>query len=199
MLDRRTKALAAFLAPTILLALAGCEHATPYQPRSAYAPYEGGYSDERLAPDRYRVSFSGNYLTSRETVEAYLLYRAAELTLDQGYDWFEVLQRQTDRRITRDLRPDPLYRPWYGPGYYGWRPYWRYHLRGQGWYLWDPWYTDPFWADRYDQREIEEYEAQADIRLGRGVAPPDGGRVFDARRVLEEIGPRVVRDHSGRR
>ena len=33
--------------------------------------------------DRWKVSFSGNSLTDRNTVETYLLYRAAELTDQQ--------------------------------------------------------------------------------------------------------------------
>ena len=58
----------------------------------------GGFSDVRLETDRFRVTFAGNSLTSRETVERYLLYRAAELTVAQGADWFSVVERQTDRK-----------------------------------------------------------------------------------------------------
>lgn len=182
----------------VLLIVSGCAHPTPYQPQSASSALHRGYSDERLAEDRYRVSFSGNSLTSRETVEAYLLYRAAELTVEHGYDWFSIMNRETEHRITREIRHDPRYRPWYGPTYGSWLPYWRYNQRGGGWSVWDPYHADPFWADGIDEREIEEFEAFAEIRLGRGAVPQDDGQTYDARAVLEEIGPRVVREYSAR-
>lgn len=42
-------------------------------------------SETRLAADHFRVTFVGNSFTSRERVEASLLYRAAELTLQEGF------------------------------------------------------------------------------------------------------------------
>ena len=54
-----------------------------------------GYSEQRIEENRYRVSFAGNSATSRQTVEDYLLYRAAELTVQTGHDWFEVVDRDT--------------------------------------------------------------------------------------------------------
>jgi hypothetical protein len=37
-----------------------------------------------------------------------------------------------------------------------------------GWRAWDPWYGDPFWADRIDVRTVERFEASAEIIVGRG-------------------------------
>ena len=59
----------------------------------------GGYSEQRLAPDRYIVKFHGNELTSRDRVEGYLLYRAAEVTTQNGYDWFTVVDRRTEHDV----------------------------------------------------------------------------------------------------
>jgi len=61
--------------------LAGCETATPYQPLKPGSS-AGGYSETKLEGDRWRITFAGNSMTSRETVETYLLYRAAELTVN---------------------------------------------------------------------------------------------------------------------
>ena len=36
-------------------------------------------------------------MTSRETVETYLLYRAAQLTVERGFDWFEMADRNTEK------------------------------------------------------------------------------------------------------
>ena len=79
-------------AQLVLLALAACATATPYQPLSG----DTGYTEQRLEANRYRVSFAGNSSTPRETVETYLLYRAAELTLDNQYDWFTLSARDTE-------------------------------------------------------------------------------------------------------
>ncbi|RVQ69598.1 hypothetical protein EKN06_05395 [Croceicoccus ponticola] len=187
------RGLARAAALSLVAVMLGCAHPTPYQPESASSAIAGGYSDERLAEGRYRVKFSGNSLTSRETVEAYLLYRAAELTVQQGYDWFAIIDREMDHKVTREIRRDPFYRPWYGPEYGAWLPYWRYYMPGRGWYAWDPYHADPFWADGIDERRVEEFEATADIRLGRGTRPSADDRAYDARKVLEEIGPRVDR------
>ena len=74
------------------LLLAACAgKPTPYQ--QAQGGY--GYSEQRIEENRYRVSFAGNSATSRQTVEDYLLYRAAELTVQNGHDWFEVAARDT--------------------------------------------------------------------------------------------------------
>lgn len=67
---------------------------TPYQPSSASRPH--GYAETQLDVNRVRVSFAGNGETSRETVETYLLYRAAELTLQRGFDYFVVADHSVD-------------------------------------------------------------------------------------------------------
>ena len=76
----------------VLGLLAACAGGpTPYQEeRDGY-----GYSEQQIEENRYRVSFAGNAATSRQTVEDYLLYRAAELSVQTGHDWFEVVDRNT--------------------------------------------------------------------------------------------------------
>src|SRR5215475_13702395 len=74
--------------PLLLAAglLAGCMTPTPYAPRT-----EGqrtGYTDRALTQTRYRVTFTGNSVTPSETVENYLLLRAAEVTRAAGYSSF---------------------------------------------------------------------------------------------------------------
>lgn len=67
--------------------------------RSLYVPAtdEGdvGYTESRLGEARYRVVFKGDSGTPVETVQDYALLRAAELTVAQNYDWFEVAQRSS--------------------------------------------------------------------------------------------------------
>lgn len=187
-----TRRIALAATTAIILATTGCAaSSTPYQPLSAGSRISGGYSDLRIDETHYRISFAGNRLTSCERVENYLLFRAAELTSLKGYDYFIIEDREVEHQIERKVRRDPLYDPLYSP-YYGYRrPYWRYYRTGRGWYHWYPYYGDPFWADRYDVRTIERFEATADIWLGSGT-PPDGNvRSFNAREVRDRLGPQI--------
>lgn len=178
------------VAAVLSAGLAACATPTPYQPNVRGGASSGGYSEVRLEPDRYRVTFAGNSLTGRETVEGYLLYRAAELTVQNGYDWFAVVERDTDKKVRSYVEPDPLYRPWYG-SYGFWRPSWRYYGGGYGWRTWDPFWGDPFWADRVDVRTVERYEASAEIVMQRGPKPQGDPKAFDARAVIDNLRPRV--------
>ncbi len=178
-----------FLRPAILataaaLALSACATATPYGPAGVGSRY--GYSDQRVDADRYRVSFAGNSVTSREQVEMALLLRAAEITAESGYDWFSTVNRATDRDVRLQTTPDPFYGQRYSPF---WGPSWRYYRRG----YWSPW-GDPFWGRRdFDVREIDRFEASAEIVMGRGAKPAGDPNAFDAREVMQNLGPRVTR------
>ena len=175
-------------------AVAGCATPTPYQPNVRGAAQSGGYSEIRLEPNRFRVTFSGNSLTSRETVESYLLYRSAELTVAQGYDWFTAADRRTERSTQFYADPDPFYHsPYYASWGLGWRPSWRYYGGGFGWRSWDPWGRDPFWASGMDVREVNRYEANAEIVMGRGMKPAADPSAFDARAILANLGPGIAR------
>lgn len=55
-----------------------------------------GYSDIRIEEARWRVSFVGGPDLSRNQTERFALRRAAELTVQNGYDWFEVVARNAD-------------------------------------------------------------------------------------------------------
>ena len=185
------------LAACILAAatLAACTTATPYQPDIAGQRVEGGYSEQRIADGRYRVDFAGNSLTSRDRVEGYLLYRAAELTVQDGYDWFLIVDRLTEHDVATYVRPDPFYDPWYGNGYGYWRPHWRYY-RGGSWRVWHPEWGGAFWSDGVDMRTVERFEAHAEIVMRRGPLPAGEERAFDARRVLADLGPSIERPDS---
>jgi hypothetical protein len=189
-----TSKVAIAVALALAAGLAACATPTPYQPNIRGQSVSGGFSEQRIEGDRWRVNFAGNSLTSRETVEGYLLYRAAELTLDQGFDWFEIVDRETNRDRRTYVEPDPLYQPWYGPSYMYWRPHWRYYgAPWGGWRSWDPFWGDPFWADRVDIRTVEKFDATAEIIMRRGAKPADDPRGFDARGVIQNLGPRIQR------
>ncbi|WP_312138777.1 CC0125/CC1285 family lipoprotein [Brevundimonas sp.] len=165
------------------LALGACAStATPYQPAGLNGQ-RGGYAEQRLEQDRYRVSFAGNSVTSREQVEMSLLLRAAELTVENGYDWFQTVDRATDRDSRVIAQPDPFYSPYGG----FWGPRWRYYHRG----YWSPW--GPSWGNEIDYRQVDRYEASAEIKMGRGEKPNNDANAFNAREVIANLSPRVTR------
>ncbi len=169
-------------------ALSGCMTATPYQPATGVGQSRVGYWDEQIESNRFRVSFAGNSLTARETVERYLLYRAAELTLQQGGDYFVLSDRDTEKKTDVYRTPGAWDSgPW---GY--WSPYWRYYRPRWGWRSWDPFWDDPFWRDRdWDYRTVTRYEAMAEIVIGRGPKPTGNVRAFDAHEVVNRLGPSI--------
>lgn len=71
--------------------LAACATATPYQPKAG-GLNSYGFSDTRIETGKYRVNFRGNSSTDRATVENYILLRAAELTLADGFGHFVIIE-----------------------------------------------------------------------------------------------------------
>jgi len=79
------------------LALSACATApTLYQPAASERAV--GYSDYRIEPGRYRITFRGGPGAPAQQVADYALLRAADLALADGYDWFRVADRFGDVR-----------------------------------------------------------------------------------------------------
>ena len=53
--------------------------------------FSGGYSEFRINPDSFMVTFKGNGYTPTQRVFQYVLLRASELTLQNGYRYFIVV------------------------------------------------------------------------------------------------------------
>jgi len=164
------------LAAAAGLMLAACATATPYQPADA-GRY--GFQEQVIEQNRVRITFRGNTLTDRDTVETYLLYRAAEVTLASGKDYFIVANRDTEghsrlQSVGSSAR--------FGFDYWYFSP-----RRG-----WSPWY-DPFWAEPASYREVTRYEAVAEIAMFDGEKPANDANAFSARDVQTNLQGRIVR------
>ena len=72
-----------------IVALHGC--ATAYQKSG----FSGGYSETQLDENVFKVTFHGNGYTGRERVEDFTLLRSAELTLENGYKYFAVIDENS--------------------------------------------------------------------------------------------------------
>jgi hypothetical protein len=84
---------------TAALATACASAPTLYQP--AAGPSGIGYSEYRLEPGRYRVTFHGGPGAPARQVADYALLRAADLAIAEGYDWFRVIDRYMEGQPDR--------------------------------------------------------------------------------------------------
>lgn len=165
----------------IALAVAGCATPTPYGP----ALDGKGYSDLQTENDRFRVSFSGNSLTPRETVESYLLYRAAEITLQQGYEQFRIVERDVESKTVyyNDFAATSGYHGFHG----------RRSLRyGHGFH------SFPYSYTTVTSRPATSYEAVANIIVFSGdnqsrKVPDSDDHTYNAREVIKRLETRIVR------
>ena len=195
----KLKLISAFAA---LAVLGACATATPYQAASGG---QKGYVNQQIETDRWHISFAGNSLTDRKTVETYLLFRAAELTDMEGFDYFRVVQRETDENRRMVSTGFGAYDPFYSNFYCDYRFYgrsgrlagypssWRLR-RGAGLHgFHSPYgYRDPFWHNAWDVREVVRYEATSEIIMGKGETPEDPS-FFNADEVLMNLAGRIVR------
>ena len=162
----RAPAFAALLVLPWLLLVGACAAPTPYQPAA-----DGyGYSAQQLESNRYRVTFSGNAVTPRTTVQNYLLYRAAEVTLESGHDYFSVV----DQDLERSTR-------YYGSGidHFGFSRFHHPHSFGG------------IGLGSYSAYPVDSYTAFADIVVGEGEKPAGELNAYDARDVLRQLAPTV--------
>lgn len=181
--------------------LTACATTTPYQAATKPGGFDG-YSQTMIENDRARVTFGGNSLTERDTVENYLLYRAAELAVERGFDYFSLSERDTETKTRVNVSPrfgpyDPyfdysFYRPRFGwSRYHAFShfhdPFFRRGRRGFGSF---GRYHDPFFDD-YDVHEMTKYRASAEVKFGRGTKP-EADNAFSAREVLENLGSTIV-------
>lgn len=93
------------VASAAALSLSACTTTRP-----AYQATTGGqgtgYFSERVGTDRYTVGYRGNKAMSAAQVAEYALLRAAELTVENGQQWFAVLHtdtREVDANTSTDL------------------------------------------------------------------------------------------------
>ena len=68
----------------IALALSAC--ATPYGKYGLL----GGFTDARIDDNTFSISVDTNGFTSQQTTSMQALYRAAELTVENGFDYFFI-------------------------------------------------------------------------------------------------------------
>lgn len=166
------RSLRTLTALVMLTTLAACVHPTPY--KEAANDTGNGYTTQQIESNRFRISFKGNSETARQTVDSYMLYRSAEVAVQNGFDYFVVDNKAVDKNTAYENYGDTL--AW------GWGGGWGFR-RGPGFAGPDTTYTQP----------INSYDAIADIVLFHGTKPANQPDAYDARAVLNAIGPTIIR------
>jgi hypothetical protein len=138
----------------------------------------GVFNVQKRASGRFRLSVTGHSFTSREAIENYLAYRAAELAKEQHADWFSLIEQ----RGKGDKAPLPKSDP-AGPRFSFrmeyWHPAWRYQTKAApAWKRWSPFSGTPFFAT--DPKDVSAYEVSADIVLHKGTVAATNPLAFDA-------------------
>ncbi|MGD9982164.1 MAG: hypothetical protein AB7H66_09390 [Hyphomonadaceae bacterium] len=84
-----------------VLALGACATAAPPPYTAAPTSTALGYSETQIESNRYFVSYRAPGGADAAVLQDYALLRAAELTLQNGREWFWVDRRTTDQTMTR--------------------------------------------------------------------------------------------------
>ena len=154
------------LAAAAVLALAACASTpTVYQPAASATAV--GYSDFRIEPGRYRITFRGGSGAPPQQVVDYALLRAADIAIDQGYDWFRVYDRFTE---SNGYDTGPHVGVGVGGSNYG-------HSSSMGVGV----------GTSFNLGPGPTVSATIEVVMGKG-ARPEGMDVYDPRAVRESIG-----------
>ncbi len=153
------------------LSLAACASLAPYGPQQVRGGQ--GFSEQRIESDRYRVTYNG--VGAPGPVADLALLRAADLTIEQGYEWFEVTQRYIDGRPDSAGGVRPSVSVGYGSGSGDYGRYGRYSSSGVG------------VGVGLNFSGPSPTSTVLEVRLGRG-AKPQGA--YDAREVRSSLSGR---------
>jgi hypothetical protein len=140
---------------------------THFQPSNG--PQAVGFSEMRIEPGRYRVTFQGGPGAPPAQVQDYALLRAANLALADGYDWFRI----TDRSMRQNGYSGSSLSVGVGGMSFG-----RHSAVGGGVSTGVPLSGGP------------SLVTTIEVMMGKGPKPADGD-VYDARGVQKAIGART--------
>ena len=151
------------------LALTACATPQPTLYQAAVRPGAVGYTELRIEPGRYRITFRGGPGAPPEQVADYALLRAADLAIADGYDWFRV----SERFMAGEPDRSPRVSLGFGGGNYGWHGG---SSVGVG--------------TSFSTGGGPTVASTLEVVMGKGPRPP-GADVYDARGVRSSVGQRI--------
>jgi len=87
------------IATFLTITFSGC--ASPYGPLGPM----GGYTDTKIQEGLYKIEFKGNGYTSDSKASEFVLLRAAELALQNGYKFFVIIDERNSAKISAFSTP----------------------------------------------------------------------------------------------
>ena len=170
------KTIMIFLSTIILLS--ACASKPDYRPATNGSV---GYSEQKITNDRYRVEFK---IKSNSVADAsdYALLRSAQLTKEQGYDWFVVTSKET---FVESTKMEPASSIGVSQG--------RQTVKHCG-LLGCETYQRPSTQMEASiavgsQNERKEVHSVLDVRMGKGMKPNDDS--YNAQDVIDNLSSKI--------
>jgi hypothetical protein len=162
-----------FLFVALSVVLAACATSPPPY-AAATSPNGAGYSETQIENNRYFVTYRSASPADAQLVQDYALLRAADLTLQNGREWFWVDRRTLDDQNTQ--RSGPSIGVGIGGGSYG----------GHGGASVGVGMNFPLGGQAQRARA-----ATLEVRFGEGPKPDDAN-AYDARSTSQNIRARLT-------
>lgn len=168
----------------LILTATGCV-STPQAPKT-FAQL-GQFQQVPLNANTYRVNFKADHNASYGHAEEIALVKSAQLTLQEGFEFFKVIDDPSNRLNQKTQRQAIVYPaspPMHTfPGYYSSR--YRHHPL----YWPDPFYDAPYTVN------LDPVEVSYTIQVFKKAQAP--GDAFEARRILESLGDKYQLNADG--
>ena len=157
------------------LAPAGVAVAQPMVP-----PAGPGVFTAKLSGPNARLVVTGHTFTSRGEIEKYLAYRAAQLTIERGADWFTLNEDRAKGETAEPVPARDPAAPRYSFRMKYFRPVWRYKASGAtAWTRWSPFAGEAF------PKAIADFEVSAGIVIRKAPMDDADPLGFEARALSD--------------
>jgi hypothetical protein len=163
------------VALALIASMSSC--ATSYGEKGLF----GGFEETRLDANTMRVHFQGNGYTAKQTVEDYTILRCAELTEEHGFDWFLIVDDETEGKDTQVHSGSFNSSSTSGVASVNSYGNVNYGSTTQGW-------TSP--SSTFN---IRKYDSSVVIKMFAGEKPEEAFNAYSAADVIKYVGPRVKR------
>ncbi len=177
------------IATWFALAAANAAHAQPSRAirNAAAAPAEPmvppagpGVFIVKVSGPNTRLVVTGHTFTSRGDIEKYLAYRAAELTIERGADWFTLVEDRAKGETAEPVPARDPEAPRYSFRMKYFRPVWRYKTNvSAAWTRWSPFAGEAF------PKTVTDFEVSVDIVSRKGPMDDADPLGFEARALSD--------------
>ena len=160
---QKNKYLSWLLIISGVLLLSACE--PKYQQQSWWS---GGYSSTQIDQNTFRVSYEGDIGTDAGKVNDFLMYRAAELTMQSGYDYFVFTNKDVTKQTQTQCQQQNNFDNKKNKNNYP-------------------------TSSTKNCSESVAYTVTANIKMYKGKKPESNINAYDAMNLMQYMGPNIKR------